>query len=346
MKFSVVIPCFNAADTLPRCLQGLREQTCADFELILVDNRSTDPTPDLLQQFTAEPHPFPVQTVHEPRQGIAAARNAGIRHASGDWVVCTDSDCIPDPNWLAEYAAELPRHPPGTAALAGRIGCAPTETPWQTCAGLFTLPPVTEARTFHQLTLAGGGFPTANLAIRRDALLQAGAFPEGHTDYGEDYALCARLYAIGQAIHAFPGATVRHIHRRDPHSFRKQAFHIGIAHAFILKELVPPQRMLDLPLFGKSHRPLRRGRYWIDLQQADKKTALLLLLALCWLPLALLLPLYALHLIRFTLRQSRKRGLPLPRRQAPAVAFALLVKSAALTAGRIRGSLRYRVCCI
>ena len=87
--------------------------------MTIVDNNSADNTKQLISEY--RPYlPFATQYVFEKKQGLAAARNGGLRHTGGEIVVWTDDDCIADPHWLVRIA-ELFRSRPHLAVLGGRV---------------------------------------------------------------------------------------------------------------------------------------------------------------------------------------------------------------------------------
>jgi len=106
MFLSVVIPAFNEERYLSACLWALREQTYpADrYEVIVVDNASTDATADIARQFG-------VRVIHEPVKGIARARQAGFEAAQGQVIASTDADTVVPPLWLARIATHFTRDP-------------------------------------------------------------------------------------------------------------------------------------------------------------------------------------------------------------------------------------------
>jgi glycosyltransferase involved in cell wall biosynthesis len=92
---SIIIPAYNAAQTLPECLEALHQQTQQPDEIIVVDDGSCDPTAQVACSYG-------VQCLKQPHQGPAVARNLGICNARGDIVLFTDADCEPESNWIAE----------------------------------------------------------------------------------------------------------------------------------------------------------------------------------------------------------------------------------------------------
>lgn len=96
---TVIIPVFNAEATLKRCVDSVLAQTYRDFELILVDDGSTDSTGSICDSYAAADSR--VRVIHQKNMGVSAARNAGLDKASGDWVAFCDSDDSVNASWLA-----------------------------------------------------------------------------------------------------------------------------------------------------------------------------------------------------------------------------------------------------
>ena len=114
MRASVVIPSGNGMAHLPLCLTALRAQSCRDFEPIVVDNNSTDGSPEYVAREFPE-----VQLVRLPYNGVfAGAVNAGIRRARGEIVVLLNNDTEVESEWLAELLAALEREPEASMAAS------------------------------------------------------------------------------------------------------------------------------------------------------------------------------------------------------------------------------------
>ena len=101
-KVSIIIPVYNGEKTLGRCLDSVLDQTYGNYEVVVVDNGSTDSTREIIRIF--EKKRGTVKYVFEPERGRGAARNAGIKTAAGDIIAMTDSDCVVPQNWLEELA--------------------------------------------------------------------------------------------------------------------------------------------------------------------------------------------------------------------------------------------------
>ena len=99
-SISVVIPAYNAEDTIELCLDSLMRLNYPKdrMEILVIDNGSTDRTPDIIKN-------YPVRYLKEHKKGPGAARNKGIENAKGDTIALLDSDCIVDENWLSEGEA-------------------------------------------------------------------------------------------------------------------------------------------------------------------------------------------------------------------------------------------------
>lgn len=97
-KYSLIIPVYNCIDYLPACVESVLNQTQQDFELLFVDDGSTDGSGDLCDEMS-EKH-TQVKAFHKSNGGAASARNAGIDNASGDYLLFIDSDDTIEPNTL------------------------------------------------------------------------------------------------------------------------------------------------------------------------------------------------------------------------------------------------------
>ena len=89
-KLSVIIPIYNTSAALPRCIDSILCQSFADFELLLVDDGSTDGSGALCDQYATKDSR--IRVFHKPWGGTSSARNVGLDHATGEWVTFVDSD--------------------------------------------------------------------------------------------------------------------------------------------------------------------------------------------------------------------------------------------------------------
>ena len=104
-KFSIVVPVYNKEKYLQKCISSLQGQTYGNFELLLIDNNSTDSSPEIIK--AAASSDKRIVALHETVQGPSATRNCGIDAAKGDYVCFIDADDIVDNNLLAQLNAAL-----------------------------------------------------------------------------------------------------------------------------------------------------------------------------------------------------------------------------------------------
>lgn len=191
MFISVVIPAYNEEKYLGPCLQALRGQTYPhdQFEVIVVDNGSTDATARIAQDFGA-------RVIEEPIKGIARARQRGFEAARGVIIVSTDADTVVPPFWLARIAGHFTRNP----ELGGVYG----PVYWydgRLHERLIMQYPVTWALMLSNRigrTLWVG----SNFAVRAEAFWQVRGFEDfdGQTLIGEDIYLSLRLSRVTRII--------------------------------------------------------------------------------------------------------------------------------------------------
>ena len=120
MSVTVAICTFNRAESLRRSLKSLaamRVPSGLSWELIIVNNNSTDHTDDVVEEYRDR---LPLRREFEPRPGLSNARNRAIDIAKGEYIVWTDDDVVVDAGWLTAYV-EAFRRWPDAAVYGGRI---------------------------------------------------------------------------------------------------------------------------------------------------------------------------------------------------------------------------------
>lgn len=206
MTTSVVVPTRNRRAEIVRLVGTLAAQTAA-FELVVAIDGSTDGTAEALAGLGV---PYPLRIVHGPGRGRAAACNEAIRAAGGDVVLVLDDDMEPEPQLVERHASH---HPPGSRRCvlgAVPVSEADTSPTARYIARRFADHAVRLARPGH--VFVARDFYTGNTSIRRDVLLEAGAFDERFTAYGnEDVELFLRLRTAGVEL-SFDGAAVARQH--------------------------------------------------------------------------------------------------------------------------------------
>ena len=198
--FSIIVPTHNAERELVRCIAAIQRQSFKDWELILVDDASSDVT-------YARDQDVDRLIRLEQRMGPAAARNTGAQNARGQVLFFTDSDCLLHPDALARAAAELDRRP-DLAALIGSYDAAPEHR------GFFSQFRNLLHHHVHQSAAAGAAtFWTGCGAIRRDQFLALGGFDAAAYPQPsiEDIELGYRLKQAGGKIRLLKQLQVTHL---------------------------------------------------------------------------------------------------------------------------------------
>lgn len=213
MDCSIVVSTRDRAERLRRCLGAIaRIRSDHEWELVVVDNGSTDGTQEVLDAFE-ERAPVPVTRRFESQPGLGRARNLGCRAARGEVIAVTDDDCYPEPDYVTEVMEVFARHRVGY--IGGRILLHdPSDAE-------ITVRPETEPELLPAHYFPRAGFVQgANMAFRRSVFADIGGFDPAMgagTPYPcEDIDFCARASDRGWNGGYFPGPTVRHHHGRKP----------------------------------------------------------------------------------------------------------------------------------
>jgi len=198
VRASVIIPAYNAAATLAECLEACQRQTHPDFEIIVADDGSTDTTPEIAQRLG-------VRYVRQENRGPAAARNMGARRASGEVLVFTDSDCVPETDWLEKLLSGFT-----DASVVGVGGSYGIRNDSSLLARIIHEEIVLRHHRFRDRVDYLGSF---NVAYRREAFEAAEGFDESFAQAsGEDNDLAYRLHDNGGTLRFVAAARVAHYH--------------------------------------------------------------------------------------------------------------------------------------
>jgi len=227
-KISLVVCTYNGAAILSRCLTACLEIDYPNFEVILVDDGSTDDTAQVVAGFAE------VRYVHQDHAGLSVARNCGTNLANGEIIAYTDDDCEPDRDWLFWIA---------------RVFCDPKVG----AAGGPNIPPEPEGRQEAVVAAAPGApshvlledlraehLPGCNLVIRRQAFDAVGGFRAQFETAGDDVDMCWRLLDADWELAFVPSAFVWH--RRRPSFLRYLKQQAGYGRAEALLFAAHPER--------------------------------------------------------------------------------------------------------
>jgi glycosyltransferase involved in cell wall biosynthesis len=227
---SVIVPCFNQAEYLSKALASVLSQTYANWELIVVDDGSTDHTSAVSRSLTDAR----IRYMHQENAGLSSARNAGIWLTRGELVAFLDADDVWHPAFLTEAIRHLglakgvvgvycrSHFIDGDGALLPQIGSV-----------------VVPAHRFRQKLLEGGFFPVHSALVERRVVLEVGCFEELPSGRGvEDWAFWLRI-SEGHSMHGFDALLV--YYRVYPNSMSTNAADMHAGRMSILdKHFGPP----------------------------------------------------------------------------------------------------------
>jgi glycosyltransferase involved in cell wall biosynthesis len=184
---SVVTPAWNAADTLPATIASVAAQTWREFEMILVDDGSSDSTPMVLAQH-ARTYPW-ISWCSQPNAGAAAARETAIALARGEFIAFLDADDVWAPNKLALQIAAFERNPAAAFIYTDMRDFYPDRDRPRT---LFQIKQPARGNVLRALFERGNFILTSTVMVRRSALREVHGFDPGRR-INEDVDLWFRL---------------------------------------------------------------------------------------------------------------------------------------------------------
>jgi peptidoglycan/xylan/chitin deacetylase (PgdA/CDA1 family)/GT2 family glycosyltransferase len=188
---SVVIPAYNEEDYLLSCLESIGKQDYAgDYEVIVVDNASTDNTAQIARDWGAK-------VVYESKQSPAAARQKGAEVATGEIIAFIDADTEAPAHWLSTIVPGFVRNPKMVAVSAPYAYCDAGKFARITSyiGNFFAI--ITD-QLFRRVFRKGGAIWGCNFAVRRSSFWEVGGFDTNIKFYGEEYEFSLRLRGVGK----------------------------------------------------------------------------------------------------------------------------------------------------
>lgn len=248
LRASVIIPTRDRADRLVNCLESLTRQTLPrhEFEVLVIDNGSTDSTPDVAKSFDTR---LNLVYVYEPQPGLHSGRHAGMRNARSDILIFGEDDLVVEPSWVAGAVDALADE---EVALVGGNLLPNFEGEVPGWLELWWSRPNYRGRAFGYLAIldfGSGRFDVdpgyvwgGNFAVRRSALEAVGGFhPDGmpqelikHRGDGESYTSRAIYEQVGRVVFD-SNVTVRHTvaaFRMSGSYLAKRAYAQGISDSY------------------------------------------------------------------------------------------------------------------
>lgn len=230
--FSVIVCTHNGAERIVSCLEALSDLDYPSYEVLVVDDGSTDNTLELIQRFEG------VRVIHSEHVGLSAARNLGAKQAHGEIIAYTDDDCEPDSHWLRWLAHAF------------------ESKGWDACGGP-NLPPSPKvsrdggASVIDEIVVASAPgapshvlfsddeaehLPGCNLAVRKKVFDAVGGFRDRYWIAGDDVDFCWRLEEAGYRMGFSAAAFVWHRRRATLWRYFKQQYHYGKAEALLMHD--------------------------------------------------------------------------------------------------------------
>jgi GT2 family glycosyltransferase len=216
---SVVVCTHNGSRTIAGCLEGLRDLAYPDYEVIVVDDGSTDGTADVVRRFEF------ARLIRTENRGLSSARNTGLQAARLGIIAYIDDDARPDPHWLTYLVDTLTR--------ADHAGAGGPNVPPAGCGLVSDAVAMAPGGPVHVLLTdqVAEHIPGCNMAFRRDRLLEIGGFDPQFRIAGDDVDVCWRLQERGWTLGFNPAAVVWHRRRDTVRGYWKQQLNYGRAEA-------------------------------------------------------------------------------------------------------------------
>src|SRR5438309_8436401 len=219
-RISVIVCTYNGARTIRECLEALDRLAYPDYEVIVVDDGSTDATAAIACHYDC-------RLIQTENRGLASARNTGLKVATGEIVAYIDDDAYPDPHWLTYLAARFLST--SHAAVGGPNLAPPGDGPIAECIARAPGGPVdvllSQCEAEH--------IPGCNMAFRNACLEAIGGFDPQIRTAGDDVDVCWRLQERGWTLGFSPAAMVWHHRRNSLRTYWKQQIGYGRAEAML-----------------------------------------------------------------------------------------------------------------
>jgi GT2 family glycosyltransferase len=220
-KVSVVVCVYNGERTMDFCLASLEKLNYPNYEVIVVNDGSTDGTRQI-----AEGYDY-IRLIHQPNRGLSEARNVGIRAATGEIVAFTDADCMADADWLTHLVA---RFQSSEFAAVGGPNLTPPDDSF--VASSVAVSPGAPTHVLLDDEVAEH-IPGCNMAFRREALEAIAGFDPIFRAAGDDVDVCWRLQNKGFKIGFSAAALVWHFRRNTIRDYVKQQRGYGKAETLL-----------------------------------------------------------------------------------------------------------------
>lgn len=220
---SVIIPVYNSEEFLPLLFEGILKQCIENnrFEVIFIDNNSTDTSAELIKRFITSNYQLDIKYLqYKDEQTSYGARNFGVAKSNGEIIAFTDADCIPDKSWLANIYEFYSTEKNSNTIIAGNIVLLleNTKAIWENFDAIGFL---NNERTFKSKS----GAATANLIVPRKAFIKLGSFLPIKS--GGDFEWSLRAYKSIYHFVFMPNILIYHPTRKNYSEIKKKFIRIA-----------------------------------------------------------------------------------------------------------------------
>lgn len=234
-RYSIIVPVYNRPDEVDELLQSLTQQTCRDFEVIVVEDGSDRPCEDVCQRYADG---LTIRYFKKDNSGPGQTRNYGAERATGEYLIVLDSDCVLPPGYLQAIEDEL--HEEDAEAFGGPDRAHPSFSPVQkainySMTSFFTTGGIRGGTASSKGKRAMDKFypRSFNMGIKSSLYKQLNGF--SNMRFGEDIDFSYRICKSGASCRLFPEAWVWHKRRTDMRKFWRQVHNSGIARINLTK---------------------------------------------------------------------------------------------------------------
>lgn len=248
MLFSIIIPVYNSEMYAAKSINSVISQSISDYELILVDDGSTDRSSIICNAY-AESYPF-IRVYHQDNQGHTAARNAGLRVARGEYILFVDSDDWLDATILEDCRGCILRYEPDIVFFGyRRVGTGTAvEKPQPYPLGYYSRERLEQI--FFPTLLVDGRFSLSERIFRRDLLIEAQADVDRQLLLGEDLACCVLSLVKAKSAYVLEGVYYNYLQHDGSvsHVYKNYYFE----NWFVLRDCIAAEASKFLPDFDKQ----------------------------------------------------------------------------------------------
>ena len=249
---SVIMPVYNSDDYIGQAIESVLSQDYQNFELVLVDDGSTDNTREVIQRYTDSR----IKYLHQENKGVSSARNMGIRHAQGQYIMPLDADDMMASASMTKHLEEFEMHPEADLVYSDVLLIDESCNPLR----VMTKPEYQDRKSLiRDLFRAGHPIVPFRLGIRRSVFDKIGFYDE-HLLVGEDYDMMRRFVKAGlKAHHLGEAMHLRRVQSKSltrTYSTEKARCHFDVVKRFVdtftYNELFPDVRWDAIPSHSRQ----------------------------------------------------------------------------------------------